>query len=127
MLSMGTSLLHFSYPLLFIECADLRHHIYHVREMYGTWKAECQKMVPAIGSGKFITAPIITDGGQTNEESSTNGDLRDQNGVMSTHLPDSSLDCGGHVNNVVSDNKVIQWKLTLHQIGIYALHRFICY
>ncbi|XP_059431976.1 rab GTPase-activating protein 22-like isoform X2 [Corylus avellana] len=88
------------------------------REMYGTWKAECQKMVPAIGSGKFITAPIITDGGQTNEESSTNSDLQDQNGVMSTHLPDSSLDCGGHVNNAVSDNKVIQWKRSLHQIGL---------
>lgn len=88
------------------------------REQYGTWKAECQKMVPAIGSGNFITAPIMTDDGQTKEESSTNSDLQDKNGVMSTHLLDSSLDSGGHVNNAVSDNKVIQWKLTLHQIGL---------
>jgi hypothetical protein len=75
-------------------------------------------MVPAIGSGKIITAPIISDGGQTKEESSTNGDLQDKNGVMSTHL-DSSLDCDGHVNNAVSDSEVIQWKRTLLQIGIY--------
>ncbi|XP_062149420.1 rab GTPase-activating protein 22-like [Alnus glutinosa] len=87
------------------------------REQYGTWKAECQKMVPAIGSGKIITAPIISDGGQTKEESSTNGDLQDKNGVMSTHL-DSSLDCDGHVNNAVSDSEVIQWKRTLLQIGL---------
>lgn len=76
-------------------------------------------MVPAIGSGNFITAPIMTDDGQTKEESSTNSDLQDKNGVMSTHILDSSLDSCGHVNNAVSDNKVIQWKLTLHQIGIY--------
>lgn len=61
-------------------------------------------MVPVIGSGKLITAPIIADSGQTIENSSTQSDLQEQN--------------GGQVNNAVSDKKVTQWKQALHQIGI---------
>ncbi|XP_020539281.1 GTPase-activating protein GYP7 isoform X4 [Jatropha curcas] len=57
-------------------------------------------MVPVIGSGKFITTPIITDDGQPIIDPSTNNDQ------------------GGHVNNAVSDKKVIQWMLFLHQIGL---------
>lgn len=75
----------------------------HRREQYYSWKAECQKMVPVIGSGKFITAAIITDNGQPMEES-TDEEMRD-NGVMST-------------SSINSDKKVIQWKLLLHQIGL---------
>ncbi|GFP82937.1 tbc1 domain family member 15 [Phtheirospermum japonicum] len=33
------------------------------RSQYAAWKDLCQKMVPAVGSGKFITTPIITDDG----------------------------------------------------------------
>lgn len=88
------------------------------REQYGTWKAECQKMVPVIGSGKFVMAPIISDDRRPIEDSSTDSNLQDKNGVMSTLLRDSSLDHGGHVNNAVSEKKLIQWKLTLHQIGL---------
>ncbi|KAF3436126.1 hypothetical protein FNV43_RR23218 [Rhamnella rubrinervis] len=73
------------------------------REQYVTWKAECQKMVPVIGTGKFITSPIITDDGQQIEDT-TKGSKRD-NGVMSTSSQDS-------------EKKVIQWKLFLHQIGL---------
>ncbi|XP_020539280.1 TBC1 domain family member 15 isoform X2 [Jatropha curcas] len=70
------------------------------REQYSSWKTECQNMVPVIGSGKFITTPIITDDGQPIIDPSTNNDQ------------------GGHVNNAVSDKKVIQWMLFLHQIGL---------
>ncbi|XP_057985021.1 uncharacterized protein LOC110663353 isoform X1 [Hevea brasiliensis] len=70
------------------------------REQYNTWKDECKKLVPVIGSGKFITTPIITDDGQSIMDSSTNNAQ------------------GGHVNNAVSDKKVIQWMLVLHQIGL---------
>ncbi|XP_024019171.1 TBC1 domain family member 15 [Morus notabilis] len=73
------------------------------RDQYRTWKNKCQKMVPIIGSGKFVTTPIITNDGQPMEES-TSDSTRDD-GVMST----SSLN---------SDKKVIQWKLSLHQIGL---------
>lgn len=57
-------------------------------------------MVPVIGSGKFITTPIITDDAQPITDSSTNNDQ------------------GVHVNNAVSDKKAIQWMLLLHQIGM---------
>ncbi|XP_048233009.1 TBC1 domain family member 15 isoform X5 [Ricinus communis] len=70
------------------------------REQYCRWKADCQNMVPVIGSGKFITTPIITDDGQPIMDSSRNNDH------------------GGHVSNAVSDKKVIQWMLALHQIGL---------
>ncbi|KAF9683040.1 hypothetical protein SADUNF_Sadunf05G0170800 [Salix dunnii] len=62
------------------------------REQYIRWKAECQHMVPVIGSGKLITTPIITDDGQP--------------------LTDSSI------NSTFSDKRSIQWMRALHQIGL---------
>ncbi|RVW40276.1 hypothetical protein CK203_082777 [Vitis vinifera] len=34
------------------------------REQYAKWKEQCCQMFPVIGSGRYITAPIITDDGQ---------------------------------------------------------------
>ncbi|XP_019433050.1 PREDICTED: TBC1 domain family member 15 [Lupinus angustifolius] len=62
------------------------------RGQYDMWKAECQKMVPVIGSGKFITTPLIGD---------------DSKPI------DPSL-----VGVPTSDNKVLQWLQVLHQIGL---------
>lgn len=62
------------------------------REQYIRWKAECQHMVPVIGSGKLITTPIITDVGQP--------------------VIDSVI------NSSFSDKRSIQWMLALHQIGL---------
>ena len=59
------------------------------------WKAECQKMVPVIGSGKFITTPLISDDGQP---------------------IDHSL-----IGAQPSDKKILQWMQVLHQIGMYML------
>ncbi|WCJ38293.1 Ypt/Rab-GAP domain of gyp1p superfamily protein [Euphorbia peplus] len=69
------------------------------REQYGAWKTECQNMFPVIGSGKYITTPIITDDGQPIIDPSANND---------------------QVENMdaVSDKRVIQWMLALHQIGL---------
>lgn len=78
---------------LLIEYSDSMYNIDHFRETYGRLKDECQRMVPVIGSGKYITTPIVTDDGQP-IDGSTNGAKHD-----------------------VSDKKVIQWKLFLHQIG----------
>lgn len=36
------------------------------RKQYASWKEECKKMFPVIGSGTFITAPVITENGQPN-------------------------------------------------------------
>ncbi|KAK8717942.1 hypothetical protein V6N13_045192 [Hibiscus sabdariffa] len=63
------------------------------RERYGMWKAECQNIVPVIGSGKFITEPIITDDGE----------------------PIAAEGCDVPP---VSDKKVAQWMHSLHQIGL---------
>lgn len=80
------------------------------REQYGVWKDECQKMVPMIGTGKFVTTAIITaDGRPVEEETSTNLQEIDTVGT-------SDDSPGG--NNSTLDKKVIEWKLTLHQIGL---------
>ncbi|CAN1242814.1 TBC1 domain family member 15 [Linum perenne] len=66
------------------------------REEYGKWKEECRETFPIVGSGKFITAPVITEDGEPGCEM-----LKD---IIS--------------NNGPLDKKVIQWMLTLHQIGL---------
>lgn len=66
-------------------------------------------MVPVIGSGKFITTPIITDDGQPIIDSSSNKDQE------------------GHVNSAFSENNVIQWMLVLPQIGMLMVKILILY
>ncbi|XP_027169529.1 TBC1 domain family member 15 isoform X2 [Coffea eugenioides] len=75
------------------------------REQYAAWKTECKEMAPVIGSGKFITAAIITDDGQPIIETSVNGNLPDDFG-------------GKPSDNGSADKRVIQWKRSLHQIGL---------
>ncbi|XP_052187491.1 rab GTPase-activating protein 22-like isoform X2 [Diospyros lotus] len=75
------------------------------REQYEAWKAECQKMVPFIGSGKFLMTPIVTHDGQPVKDPSiynNPGDNNDAAGSSDTGL----------------DKKLIGWKLSLHQIGL---------
>ena len=36
----------------------------YLRVQYARWKNECREIFPVVGSGKFITAPVITEGGQ---------------------------------------------------------------
>ncbi|XP_020223192.1 TBC1 domain family member 15 isoform X1 [Cajanus cajan] len=62
------------------------------RGQYDMWKAECQRMVPVIGTGKFITTPLFDDDGRPT---------------------DPSL-----VGIQTSDKKVLQWMQLLHQIGL---------
>ena len=31
---------------------------------YATWKEECRQLFPLVGSGRFVTAPVITEDGQ---------------------------------------------------------------
>ncbi|KAL0383636.1 UNVERIFIED_CONTAM: TBC1 domain family member 15 [Sesamum calycinum] len=74
------------------------------REQYAALKAVCQKMEPTIGSGKFITTAIISDDGCPVQDASANANAEDDNGAMSTNGP--------------SDEREIQWKLSLPQIGL---------
>lgn len=66
-------------------------------------------MVAVMGSGKYITAPIITDDGQPIEDPSRNSDSKDNNEAISQTV-------------APLDKKVIQWKRCLHQIGLYLLY-----
>nr|GMD69058.1 TBC1 domain family member 15-like isoform X2 [Ipomoea batatas]GMD71127.1 TBC1 domain family member 15-like isoform X2 [Ipomoea batatas]GMD73076.1 TBC1 domain family member 15-like isoform X2 [Ipomoea batatas] len=69
------------------------------REKYAAWKAECQKIEPTVGSGRLMTT--ITDNGQNLENITVPGFSQG--------------------NNDSFDKTLIQWKLSLSQIGLYLL------
>lgn len=99
------------------------------REKYAQWKDECRRMFPLIGSGKFITAPIINEQGDP---------IQDPLVLLETNLGNgggsvgpgagSAADGSGNSSSpdtedaakekVPMSKKEIQWKLTLHQIGL---------
>lgn len=74
----------------------------YLREQYYSWKEECQKMVPLVGSGKFVTTTIVAEDGQPLEESSA----ENQEWLVKT---------------AVTDKRVLQWMLVLSQIGMVVL------
>ncbi|XP_059302677.1 rab GTPase-activating protein 22-like [Lycium ferocissimum] len=101
------------------------------REQYAAWKSECQKIVPVIGSGKFITTAIVTDNGEPIEEATTGNsqetsdatpinDVTDNGQSVEVATTSNSQDTNDVVptDDGVSDKKMIQWKLSLHQIGL---------
>eukprot|EP00268_Persea_americana_P045127 TRINITY_DN4587_c0_g2_i6.p1 TRINITY_DN4587_c0_g2~~TRINITY_DN4587_c0_g2_i6.p1 ORF type:complete len:323 (-),score=70.66 TRINITY_DN4587_c0_g2_i6:810-1778(-) len=63
-------------------------------------------MVPTIGNGRIITAPIISNDGQPIQDPSTTSDDPTAAGFLKF---DDGMDL---------DKRVIQWKLILHQIGL---------
>lgn len=119
------------------------------REQYAKWKEDCKEMDHVVGSGRLITAPTITEDGDPiydplvlleanpdnalpstmhGDSNAVNSDLSSrnssgENGSDGLSLSTSSgaekvKDPGNHVR---LDKKVIQWKLTLHQIGLDVL------
>lgn len=89
-----------------------------LREQYGIWKDECQKLVPIIGTGKFITTAIVTADGRPVEEERS-GNLQEID-IVGTSSETS------YGNNSALDKKVTEWKLTLHQIGMNPVSSQIC-
>ncbi|KAF9666943.1 hypothetical protein SADUNF_Sadunf16G0281200 [Salix dunnii] len=95
----------------------------HRRLQYVRWKEECRQIFPVVGSGRFITAPVITEDGQPIQEPlvilETNQDRSAEtgNGTNQSRINGS---CSEMVRKLTShgplDQKVIQWLLTLHQI-----------
>ena len=71
-----------------------------------------------VGSGKVITAPLITEDGRpikdplvlleatSNQNTSEGASTSNHNGIE----VDESAEC-------ITDKQIIEWKLTLHQIG----------
>ncbi|KAM1256445.1 hypothetical protein ACFX1Q_030565 [Malus domestica] len=84
------------------------------RVQYARWKEDCRQMFPVVGSGRFITAPVITENGQPIQDpivlSQINPDKGSQDNGSSTNR--------NNAMEPVMDKKVIQWMLTLHQIGL---------
>ncbi|XP_051135638.1 uncharacterized protein LOC127254535 [Andrographis paniculata] len=77
----------------------------HRREKYKSLKATCKQLFPLIGSGKFVTAPIITENGDTTQDPIVIQQIKEV--VGDTPMEDYPM-----------DKKEIDWKLTLHQIGL---------
>ncbi|WOK99757.1 TBC1 domain family member 15-like [Canna indica] len=105
----------------FDEREQLRQHR---RVQYARWKEECREMDSHVGSGILVTAPIITEDGKPIQDPI----------VLLEANPDQGLPCGSQANDgaqsngiftvddtQITDKKVIDWKLTLHQIGLDVL------
>lgn len=92
---------------------------------YATWKEDCRQMFPVIGSGRYITAPVITEDGQpihdplvlleTNPEKGPA--VPQDTGTADANSDGSRLTSSNNMETV-KDPKIIQWMLTLHQIGL---------
>ncbi|KAJ4976654.1 hypothetical protein NE237_001760 [Protea cynaroides] len=99
------------------------------RVLYAMRKEECRQMDSVVGSGRIITAPLITEDGVPVQDplnlleagpnkglvSASQGDGDASNSELSTNGASSSV---SNSPARIVDKKVIQWKLTLHQIGL---------
>ncbi|KAF9589095.1 hypothetical protein IFM89_018826 [Coptis chinensis] len=103
------------------------------RVQYATWKEECKKMDSVVGSGRIITAPLITEDGEPIQDplvllEANPGKglalLLAENAETSTESSSTASNNSSGSEGVKStshaplEKKVIQWKLTLHQIGL---------
>ncbi|XP_043689698.1 rab GTPase-activating protein 22-like isoform X2 [Telopea speciosissima] len=103
------------------------------RQQYSVWKEECRQMDSVVGSGRIITAPLITEDGEPIQDplnileagpnkglaSAPQRDSDDSNSELSSeNESNNSAADGASSSTRVLDKKVIQWKLTLHQIGL---------
>ncbi|KAF6137449.1 hypothetical protein GIB67_009925 [Kingdonia uniflora] len=106
------------------------------RIQYATWKEECREMDSVVGSGRIITAPLITEEGEPIQDPLVLFEANPNKVLVSSLLEnghaetgDESLNNGSNglngfsrvkepTNHVRLEKKVIQWKLTLHQIGL---------
>lgn len=87
------------------------------RTQYAEWKEECRQLFPLVGSGRFITAPVVTDDGVPIQDPLVLLENNPENGVI---VPPQEVGAPSPNNSAkkVTDKKVIQWMLTLHQIGL---------
>ncbi|KAG4971917.1 hypothetical protein JHK85_038338 [Glycine max] len=98
-----------------------RYQIRQRRRMqYATWKEECRQLFPLVGSGRFVTAPVITEDGQPIQDPLVLKETSPAKGLavhpQHNNSP-SSMDAANNLEKV-TDKAVVQWMLTLHQIGM---------
>ncbi|XP_072980814.1 rab GTPase-activating protein 22 isoform X2 [Typha angustifolia] len=70
-------------------------------------------MEKAVGSGRIITTPVVTDDGQPIEDPAS-ASLQENKPFDTAHSPIEEK----QINNAPLHKEVTQWKLTLHQIGL---------
>ncbi|CAN4104062.1 unnamed protein product [Withania somnifera] len=85
------------------------------RVQYAVLKEECRTMFPMIGSGGFITSPIITENGDPVLDPVTFQEVQAAKESSSGGQQNSNL---GYEMVKEHDKRIIQWKLSLHQIGL---------
>jgi len=71
-------------------------------------------MFPMIGSGSFITAPVITENGDPIVDPIT---LHEAQAAKELNSGGQQNDNPGCEMVKEHDKRIIQWKLSLHQIG----------
>uniref|UniRef100_A0A0E0RAA3 Rab-GAP TBC domain-containing protein n=1 Tax=Oryza rufipogon TaxID=4529 RepID=A0A0E0RAA3_ORYRU len=102
---------------------DEREQIREKRRIqYAIWKQECKDMDSHVGSGKIITAPIITEDGKPIKDPlvllEATSDQHTMQGSSSSSRNENEVDKS---ENCVVDKQIIEWKLLLHQIGLDVL------
>ncbi|OIT22688.1 PREDICTED: TBC1 domain family member 17-like [Nicotiana attenuata] len=96
----------------FEEREQLRQHR---RVQYAALKEECRTMFPLIGSGRFISAPVITEDGDPVLDPIV---LQELNAAKVSTSVGQIGASGGFEMVKEHDKSVIQWKISLHQIGL---------
>ncbi|CAN6296927.1 unnamed protein product [Urochloa humidicola] len=89
-----------------------------LRMQYARWKEECREMDSHVGSAKIITAPIITEDGFPIKDPLVL--LEAASEEQGTSTSSSGVEVSDSQNRIM-DKKIIDWKLTLHQIGLDVL------
>ena len=84
---------------------------------YARWKEECRQLFPVVGSGRFITAPVISDDGQPIQDPLVLLEANPDKGQALPPVDNGGTNVRGSGMEPVKDKKAIQWMLTLHQIG----------
>ncbi|MCD7448390.1 hypothetical protein HAX54_041542 [Datura stramonium] len=96
----------------FDEREQLRQHR---RVQYAALKEECRMMFHLIGSGRFISAPVITEDGDPILDPIV---LQELNVAKEPTSVGPVGPSGGFEMVKEHDKRIIQWKLSLHQIGL---------
>nr|CAB3458140.1 unnamed protein product [Digitaria exilis] len=101
---------------------DEREEIRQIRRLqYARWKEDCRQMDSHVGSGKIITAPLITEDGRPIKDPLVLLEATDKNsseGAPTTSRNGIEIDESAER---ITDKQIIEWKLTLHQIGLDVL------
>ncbi|KAI8031827.1 hypothetical protein LOK49_LG01G03756 [Camellia lanceoleosa] len=84
------------------------------RAQYAVLKEECHQLFPIVRSGRFITAPVITEDGDPIQDPIVLLEANPDKG-LATVSQENATPCSSTMVKEV-DKKIIEWKLTLHQI-----------